>query len=242
VTPLLPLAGIRLGALQPVDAVGYEQILVTTPREAPVTQGVLRGSAEVGRLAFEGSVPWVFSTGGGYTDGGVGRIRLAMGVWVGRRRAWQLGGEVAGNGADGPRGSVLAWATRARDVVPGAEFLVHASWAHPDGYFGARIALGGQSSEYIGGWPYYLPILGDLALVGQVPVTDRWTVALEADLCVDQTWLTFRPAMRYGREPLSVDVGVQAPPATFLDEWSFQPFVQVRLWRLPGPVDPSAGP
>ena len=241
-TPLAPLAGLRLGALQPVDAVGYEQILVTTPGEAAVTQGVLRASAEVGRLALDGAIPWVLSSGGGYTDGGTGRVRLAGGAWIGRRRTWQVGVELGVNPFDAPRASVLAWATRARDVVPGSELLFAASWTHPEGWLAARIAFGPHWSTFVGSWPSYLPIVGDLTLVGQAPIVGRLAVLAEADLTADPSWLTVRPAARVALTPFTVDLGIQAPVPTLLETPTFQPFVQVRWWQPPDELTPLRPP
>jgi hypothetical protein len=223
----VPLVGLRIGALQPMDAVSYHQILVATPHEAMVTQGTLRGEASLQRLALQAQVPWVVTDGGGLHDAGLGRLRAGGGVWLGREWAWQVGLEAAMTPGGGPRATVLAWGTRARDTVEGLDVSLVVSYAEPEGRWGLRTALGAWLAPALS--EIFGPV-ADLTLVHQSLFDGPWQLAQELDVCSDPTWMTWRPLVRYGAPSWHLDLGLQLPLPALGRTVTLQPFVQLRVW------------
>jgi hypothetical protein len=238
VTPLAlaPLVGLRLGSLVPQDAVSYGQVLVATPGDPLVTQGTVRGTTEIGHLGLELSVPWVVTAGEGLTDAGLGRVRGTVGAWIGRNRRVLLGIEGAAMPLTQADQTVVAWGTRARDTVPGAEVLLVGSWAHRSGQVGLRLAAGLNGSSYVTTGFLEVGPVGEVTALVQRALSDRWTLGGEIDLTVDTTYLTLRPMVRHvGERGLQADVGLQLPYPALSRTFTLQPFVQLR-WRPPAPV------
>jgi hypothetical protein len=226
--PAVALVGVRVFPLEPVDLVGYQQILVVDLAEPPVTQGTLSASFEQDRFGAAVGLPWVLTAGDGLFDVGPGRLRVQLGSWRGPSRQWFAGVQLGTQPFNSEALSVVSWTTRAQDSLPGTDLQLVFSHAvpHRDWDLGVRLAAGVQISPYY--YEVFLPVVGELAVVWQVPVQGRWSWAGELELCGDVSWLGLRPLLRYSSPRFGLDMGVQVQGRGFL-----QPLVQLRWTDSP---------
>jgi hypothetical protein len=209
--------GFRVDPGVPVDMVQLRQVVGVFPGRFTLAQTAVRGQIVLGRLGLDAQVPYVHVQSGGWTDDGMGQLRLGARRWAGTRdRPVSYGVEVAFPCVP-PALRVSAWGSAARETLPGLEAVMFLELATSPGRpITFRAALG-----WYGGPTYesgsVVPAL-DLALAHVQPVRGRLSAVGELELTSDVSWLSARGLARIdASEAWGFDLGLQLPVFAYLD-------------------------
>lgn len=164
----------------------------------------------------------------GWSDAGVGSIRVGVRAFTGRPGFRHAIGLDFRTGWEEPR--VGFWVTRSADAL--AVYLPRLTWDFTVGPAGAplslRVSLGASATGFAD--PDTRTLLGTGVSVAKlVPFGERWQALLEAELLADDTPLSVRGGARWHpTEHWEVDALVSVPVVLFLAHPVFVPAVQLR--------------
>ena len=224
-----PQGGWRVGTAEPSMDAAMRMATAFDSDGMHIAQATLRAQAAWKGLALEIQVPGalVWLPHEDWHDAGFGPTRFSLRYHMQSKRAWHSCGLEVALPLSPVNSRVDAWATVARETVPGLELLT--SWQTTRGAVRPttlRVAAGPRL-DYAGPW---IAPVAELGLVQILPVAKRVDVVLEGELMIDHTPLSLRSLLRWSpTDSTAIDLGVQVPVLDVRTEPSLQPIGQARV-------------
>lgn len=251
--------GYRLTPELPSTSASIRPALVTDPEWAPVFQATVDARWWLDPWAVHVEHPWVFAwqPDGDWSRTAPGLLRLGATRAVSKKPRW-LGLELA-LPLTPPGMTATSWASLAQESVFGVGGMVSYErlWAHRSPT-SLRVALGVRYwGDCVHRWcgmltPSLFPA-AEIIAARSWQLAPGWALVTEAELVIDAIPASIRLLGRRV-QPLAdgclvLDLGVQVPPWTYAEYFSFQAVGQLRwypqgitLVRPPPPDEPPGTP
>lgn len=210
-----------LGVASPM--VSSRQVVIP-PTDAPwLSQTTLRAQALFGGpWAVAAELPMLRSWQPGWSDTGLGQLRLGVRRFSGKAEApVAVVAELAFPAA--PRAwRVSSWGSSARETLPGVEAVAGVELGvHPRAPSTLRAVVGVREGPFLGQQLAGPHVVADLAVAQVLPLVGPLSLVAEGEILRDLTPLSGRGLLRIdadtSRARWSIDAGVQVPVLAVVD-------------------------